>query len=86
MSVGGACAMANSVRRVPAEWEPQEAIWLQWPGRREKSHETAFARMASVIVRYETLHILHASPKIMSDARRAIDQPALPMTVGSGRS
>ena len=72
MSVGGARAMTDSLRRVPAEWEPQEAIWLQWPGRWEKSHETAFARMANVIVRYETLHILHASPKIMADARRAI--------------
>ena len=47
MSAGAAYAMADSVRRVPAEWEPQEAIRLQWPGRWEKSHETAFARMSS---------------------------------------
>ena len=72
MSAGGARATTDPVRRVPAEWEPQEAIWLQWPGRRERAHETAFARMANVIARYETLHILHASPKIMADARRAI--------------
>jgi agmatine/peptidylarginine deiminase len=26
----------SSLKRVPAEWEPQEAIWLQWPGRWEK--------------------------------------------------
>ena len=26
-------------RRVPAEWEPQEAIWLQWPGEWEKTYE-----------------------------------------------
>ena len=63
MSVGAAHAMADSVRRVPAEWEPQEAIWLQWPSRWEKSHETAFARMSSVIAHYEPLHILYASPK-----------------------
>ena len=72
MSAGAAHATADSVRRVPAEWEPQEAIWLQWPGRWEKSHETAFARMSSVIARYETLHILYASPKIRADARTAI--------------
>ena len=28
-------------RRVPAEWEPQEAIWLQWPGEWEKTYEEA---------------------------------------------
>ena len=72
MSAVGARASADPVRRVPAEWEPQEAIWLQWPGRWEQSHETAFARMTNVIVRYETLHILHASARIMADARAAI--------------
>ena len=72
MNAGSARATTDSVRRVPAEWEPQGAIWLQWPGRWEKSHETAFARMSNVIARYETLHILHSSPKLMSDARTAI--------------
>jgi len=72
MIAGVAHAMADSVRRVPAEWEPQEAIWLQWPGHWEKAHETAFARMSSVIAHYETLHILYASPQIMADARAAI--------------
>lgn len=72
MSAGAAHTMADSARYVPAEWEPQEAIWLQRPERWEKSHETAFARMASVIAHYETLHILYASPKIMADARAAI--------------
>ena len=77
-------ATADTVRRVPAEWELQEAIWMQWPGPWEKSHETAFARMANVIARYETLHILHASAKIGADARAAIgrdggdpDHPAI---------
>ena len=26
-------------KRVPAEWEPQEAIWMQWPGYWEKDYE-----------------------------------------------
>ena len=33
--------------RVPAEWELQEAIWLQWPGRFEKVYEPAFAECRS---------------------------------------
>ena len=60
------------VKRVPAEWEPQEAIWLQWPGSWEKSFETSFARLSNVIVQYETLHILYDSPSVLSEAQSSI--------------
>ncbi|MBT6932816.1 MAG: agmatine deiminase family protein [Proteobacteria bacterium] len=60
------------VKRVPAEWEPQEAIWLQWPGRWEKSYESSFARLSNVIVQYETLHILYDSPSVLAEARSSI--------------
>ncbi len=65
-------AADESSRRVPAEWEPQEAIWMQWPGRHEQSYETAFARMARVIAPYETLHILHSGASVLESARRMI--------------
>jgi len=63
---------AEPVRRVPAEWEPQAGVWLQWPGPWERSYETAFARISSVIVRYQPLHILYGSPAIQSTAKNAI--------------
>ncbi len=63
---------AVSDRRVPAEWEPQEAIWIQWPGSYEKMFETAFAKMTKVIVEYQTLHILVDSKRIEEQARDAI--------------
>ena len=63
---------AIPVKRVPAEWEPQEAIWLQWPGSWEKSFETSFARLSNVIVQYETLHILYDSPLVLSEAQSSI--------------
>lgn len=65
-------AEGDSTRRVPAEWEPQEAVWMQWPGPYEKSYEKAFARIASVISGYETLHILHSGPSILESAKRVI--------------
>ena len=65
-------ASAEPVRRVPAEWEPQAGVWLQWPGPWERSYETAFARISSVIVRYQPLHILYGSPAIQSTAKNAI--------------
>ena len=62
----------NSLKRVPAEWEPQEAIWIQWPGHWEKAYEPTFAKMADIISRYEKLHILYHSDKIYADAQKAI--------------
>ena len=61
-------------KRVPAEWEPQEAIWLQWPGKWEKDYEVTFAKMADIISRYEKLHILYHSKKIYADAQKAISK------------
>ena len=61
-------------RRTPAEWEPQEAIWIQWPGHWEKDYEPALAKMAGVISQYETLHILCNSDKIHTDANKAIQE------------
>ena len=63
---------ADSPRRVPAEWEPQAGVWLQWPGRWERSYESAFARISSVIVRYQPLHILYSSKAIKAGAEEAI--------------
>ena len=59
-------------KRVPAEWELQEAIWLQWPGQYEKSYEKAFAEITKVISSYEKLHILHHSQRIKEQASTAI--------------
>lgn len=60
-----------SLKRVPAEWEPQEAIWLQWPGRWEKDYEKAIAKISDIISRYQTLHILYGSDKIFEEAKNA---------------
>jgi agmatine deiminase len=59
-------------RRVPAEWEPQEAIWLQWPGEWEKTYEEAFAAFSCIIIQYEKLHVLYQSPQVLVDAKAAL--------------
>ncbi len=58
--------------RVPAEWEPQEAIWMQWPGYWEKNLEITFAKIADIISRYEKIHILYHSKQIYVDAQKAL--------------
>lgn len=65
-------AFAQPIRRVPAEFEPQQATWLQWPGPFEKTYEPAFAEISNVIVQYQALHILHDTNAIRNQARAAI--------------
>jgi len=65
-------AVQSSNKRVPAEWEPQAAIWLQWPGRYERVFEPAFAAMAEVITRYQLLHILCDNQRICERAKTAV--------------
>ena len=59
-------------KRVPAEWELQEAIWLQWPGYWEKDFEETIAKISDVISSYQTLHILYGSEKILTEAQKAL--------------
>jgi agmatine deiminase len=65
-------ATAQPVRRVPAEFELHEAVWLQWPGRWEKTYEPAYAQISNVIAQYQTLHILYDTNRIRNEARDAI--------------
>ena len=62
----------GSGKRVPAEWEPQEATWLQWPGDFERVFQPAFAQMSAIISRYQKLNIVFDSESDRSQARRAI--------------
>lgn len=62
----------DSMLRVPAEWEEQEAVWLQWPGPYEKTYEPAFAAMSIIIADHQKLHILYDSNTIRTAATQAI--------------
>mgnify|MGYP003323543320 FL=1 len=62
----------SSLKRVPAEWEQQEATWLQWPGRWEKDYEDTIAKISDLISRYQTLYILYGSDQILEEAKDAI--------------
>ena len=74
ISNSASASQSAVTKRVPAEWEAQEAVWLQWPGRYEKDSEAAFAKMATVIINYQTLHVLHDSNSILKEARAAISE------------
>ena len=63
----------HKTKRVPAEFEPQEAIWMQWPGYWEKDYEITFAKIGDIISRYEKLHILYQTDQIYADAQKAMN-------------
>lgn len=67
---GGERVMSRT--RVPAEWEPQDAVWLQWPGPYEKTYEPAFAEITSVVARYQPVRVLYDDERILAEARTAI--------------
>lgn len=65
--------------RMPAEWAPQEAVWLSWPlrpgawpGCREAAQQ-AFAAFAAAISRYETVR-LNCVQTAQEQAREALQQ------------
>jgi hypothetical protein len=48
---------------MPAEWEPHEGTWLQWPGNKvgpgyEMKQEHTWLKMIAALHRHETVHII----------------------------
>ena len=68
-----ATATEPTGKRILAEWERQEATWLQWRGPYERIYEPTFAQMAGIVSRYQKLHILVNSSDIKSRAIKTIE-------------
>lgn len=68
----GDTAPPDQALRVPAEWEPQAAAWLQWPQRWESTYEPAFARIVATILRHEAVHILVNDGSTRRSAEQAL--------------
>ncbi len=49
----------GDTRRMPAEWEPRAAVWLQWPQAYEgQAVETAFVNIVTTLSEYEDVHLV----------------------------
>lgn len=72
MNVSTDQAIPASSKPVPAEWEPQESVWLQWPSEFERVFQPAFARMSAIISRYQKLNIVCDSSADLAQATKAI--------------
>ncbi len=66
--------------RVPAEWEPHEATWMQWPGMYEADMRQAFADIIDVIQAYEPVHIIAGSRSEKNQAQKFLGKRKVPLT------
>ncbi len=55
--------------RVPAEWEPQAGVWMQWPQLFEASYRPNFTEIVRVLLDYEPVHMIAASSWERRNAR-----------------
>ena len=70
LTTGGAASpgFAAPTVRVPAEWEPQAGVWMQWPQLFERSYRPNFTEIVRVLLDYETVHIASASRREKNNA------------------
>ncbi len=71
---------ATAQVRVPGEWEPHAATWMQWPGPWESNMRAAFADIIDVIQDHEPLHVLTPSQSDENQAKQFLDQRGVPDT------
>lgn len=67
-------ALMDSVeRRTPAEWEPQAAVWLQWPMAWEgDAVQQVFVNIVTVLARYEQVELLAADADTLRRGQAAL--------------
>jgi len=68
---GGELTPGPSVR-IPGEWEPQAATWMQWPTKWESSMRPDFSRVIGVVQVYQPVHLLVLDAGLEEDARTQI--------------
>ncbi len=64
-------------RRTPAEWEPQAAVWLQWPQAYEgEAVQSVFVSIAERVAEYEPVVLLAADEDTLARGRAALAEDA----------
>ena len=66
-------------RRVPAEWEPHESTWLQWPKGWEKGYQGTFSEIVNVLQAYEPVNLIVEDEIGLEVARNFLDKQGVPL-------
>lgn len=70
--------------RMPAEWEPQEAMWLAWPYNLEtweghlEGTEEAYVRMIEALAPHQTVHLLVPNAQVQERAAKKLQSLRIP--------
>ena len=70
----------ENVRRIPAEWEQQAGVWMQWPKGIESSYRPDFSRIIDVLQEYETIHMIVLSTSARTSAQDYLLSLGVPLT------
>ncbi len=63
----------EQLRRTPAEWEPQEAVWLQWPQAWEgEAPQRVFVDIVRVVAQYDAVRLLAADAETQRRGEAAL--------------
>ncbi len=73
------CASNHTVR-IPAEWEPHKATWMQWPRKPEAGLRRNFSAIIDGLQDYEPIHILVESESAGARARNFLTEAGVPLT------
>ena len=74
-----ALAPTPIVPRVPAEWEPHQATWMQWPKGVEASYRPNFSGIIDALQGYEPVHILVVSSSARNQAQSYLTDRGVPL-------
>jgi agmatine deiminase len=70
---------AQADRRVPAEWEEQTSVWMQWPKGWEVSYRPNFTGIIDAIVQHEQLNLIVNSNNAKIKAQNYLTNAGVPL-------
>jgi len=70
----------DEIRRIPAEWEPHAATWMQWPKGVESSYRPDFSRIIDALQEYEPIQIIVQSSLARNQAQNYLLNRGVPLS------
>ncbi len=77
---GPTSSIVGKENRVPAEWGPHAATWMQWPNQWESVMRPAFADIIDIVQDYEPVHLLAGSESEKTEAEEFLSEHGVPTT------
>lgn len=65
--------------RVPAEWEAQDSVWMQWPKGEEVSYRDNFAGIINALQGYQEVNLVVQSQSALNGARQFLQSRGVPL-------